>query len=447
MTANVTGFSVITGWVSALDSLLPAAYGSPHPYNVGIWTQRMSVLITLLCIPILIIWIYTEPILLALGQAADVSALAARYLRVLTLSIPAFGAFEIIRRYLQALGLFHAPTIAVGVASVFNVPAQLLLVYGPEPIRLGFIGAPIASVMAYYLMLLFGLVQCYLAPRDAWQGLTRKAFDPRGLLTVWNLGLSSTIAIAAEWWAWEVANLFAAFLGTQALAAQSVLLVTCSMTFQVPLSISVAAAVRLGNLLGANQPEWAALSMRTAMLGALLCGLVNSSLMILLRNQWGWLFSQDDQLVRLIGEIMPYVGAFQIADGICGVAGGVLRGSGRQAQGAMINLVAYYGIGLPIGLTLMKYADWELQGIWFGLAFGLLVGSIGFCGCCFGRIGKWKQRVYMRGWNMILRLCLNLMRNVRTAVHCSVLCSWRFCTIQKLCIYLKPIFPCPSSCS
>lgn len=378
MTANVTGFSILSGFVSALDSLLPAAYSSPHPYTVGIWTQRMIILIAVLTVPIVVAWFYTEDILIALHQDPDVAHMAAQYLYVLTLALPAFGAFEIIRRYLQALGLFHAPTIAVGVASAFNVPAQILLVYGPDKVRMGFIGAPVASVLSYYVMLAFGLFQCWVAPRDAWTGLTRKALDPKGLVDCWNLGLSSTIAMAAEWWAWEVANLMASMLGTTALAAQSVLLVICSLTYQLPLSVSVAAAVRIGNLLGAKQPAWAAVSTRTVMVAALVCGLLNSSAMILFRNQWGWMFSSDAELVAMIATLMPYVGAFQIADGICGVGAGILRGSGRQSEGAMINLVAYYVIGLPIGGALMVYADWGLQGIWLGLFVGLMVGATGF---------------------------------------------------------------------
>lgn len=343
----------------------------------------MCVLIFFLTIPIVVVWLKTETLLLALRQDPAVSALAAQYLKILTLALPAFGAFEIIRRYLQALGLFHAPTIAVGFASAFNVPAQILLVYGPDKIRLGFLGAPVASLLSYYVMLVFGVFQCYLAPRDAWPGVSRKALEVKGLIEVWHLGLSSTIAMAAEWWAWEVANLMSSMLGTSALAAQSVLLVTCSLTYQLPQSVSVAAAVRIGNLLGANQPYWASLSSRTAMIGALICGVVNSSAMIIFRKQWGWMFSSDAELVQLIAAIMPYVGAFQIADGICGVGAGILRGSGRQSKGAVINLFAYYVVGLPIGGAMMTYGTWGLQGIWIGLWIGLTVGSAGFVALIF----------------------------------------------------------------
>lgn len=49
MTALVTGWSMVFGMVSALDTLLAQAWGSEDPTQkrlVGLWTQRMAVLIT-----------------------------------------------------------------------------------------------------------------------------------------------------------------------------------------------------------------------------------------------------------------------------------------------------------------------------------------------------------------------------------------------------------------
>lgn len=369
---------MIQGFVSALDSLLPAAYSSDRPTAVGLWTQRMVVILAALLIPIAVIWSYAESILLALRQAPEVSHLAAMYLRVMVCSLPAYAGFETSRRYLQAQGLFSAPTIAVGVASALNLPAQLLLVYGPASFRIGFLGAPVAAAMSFWIMFLFALFQCWIAPRDAWGGLSHKALELPGLLVVWNLGLASTLAMAAEWWAWEVANLMSSMLGTTALAAQSVLLTTCSLTYQLPLSIGVAAAVRIGNVLGANQPAWASLASRTALAASLLSGVLNSGLLITFRHQWGRIFSSDPDLIHLIAIILPYVGAFQICDGLCAVGAGILRGSGRQSQGAIINIFAYYAAGLPLAAVLLYRRGWGLQGIWLGLATGLLLASIGF---------------------------------------------------------------------
>lgn len=147
MTANVTGYSIISGFVSALDSLLPGAYTS-QPKTVGLITQRMTVIIAYLLPPIMLIWFFAERLLLLLGQDPVVAALAGLYLRILCAGLPGYAGFEICRRYLQAQGLFHAPTVVLLFVSPFNALLNWLLVYGPEPIRIGFIGAPIASVVS-----------------------------------------------------------------------------------------------------------------------------------------------------------------------------------------------------------------------------------------------------------------------------------------------------------
>ena len=41
MTASVTGFSIMQGFLSGLDTLLPSAWTSPNPQLVGLWCQRM----------------------------------------------------------------------------------------------------------------------------------------------------------------------------------------------------------------------------------------------------------------------------------------------------------------------------------------------------------------------------------------------------------------------
>ena len=63
---------------------------------------------------------------------------------------------------------------------------------------------------------------------------------------------------------------------------------------------------------------------------------------------------------------MPLVASFQVADGLAGSCGGVLRGLGRQHLGAMFNLVAYYVLALPMGITLAFKAGYGLQGLWIG---------------------------------------------------------------------------------
>ncbi|KAJ1027032.1 hypothetical protein NDA18_003052 [Ustilago nuda] len=377
MTANVSGFSVLSGFISALDTLLPSAY-TQQPKSVGLWTQRMGVILICILPLILAIWLNAEAILIRIGQDPEVAYLAGRYLTVLSIGLPGYALFEVCRRYLQAQGLMHAPTIVLIFVSPLNAIANYLLVWGPESIRLGFIGAPLASALSMWLMAILCFFQCVLGPRDAWDGFTTAAFKWEGIKPVLYLGFAGMISLAAEWWAWEIVGLVTSQLGVVALAAQSVLLVSSSVTYQLPFGASVATAVRVGNLLGANRPAEAKISSRVALILSLAMGGLNSALFLIFRRQWGWLFSSDIEVIKLVEYILPLLAFFQVADGICGIAGGVLRGTGRQAAGAGINMVSYYVIGIPIGLVLtFTRINLGLAGLWWGLTIALLFGSAG----------------------------------------------------------------------
>jgi hypothetical protein len=64
--------------------------------------------------------------------------------------------------------------------------------------------------------------------------------------------------------------------------------------------------------------------------------------------------------------VMPLVASFQVADGLAGSCGGVLRGQGRQHLGAAFNLVAYYVLALPLGIALAFHWGYGLPGLWIG---------------------------------------------------------------------------------
>lgn len=147
MTANVTAFSLLSGYISALDSLLPPAF-TQQPKRVGVYSQSMAIIVAFLCLPIAVMWLYAEKLLLALGQEAEVARLSGIYLRVMLPGVPAYAGFEVCRRYLQAQGLMSASTVVLLFVSPLNALMNYLLVWGPESIRLGFVGAPLASAIS-----------------------------------------------------------------------------------------------------------------------------------------------------------------------------------------------------------------------------------------------------------------------------------------------------------
>jgi Na+-driven multidrug efflux pump len=188
--------------------------------------------------------------------------------------------------------------------------------------------------------------------RSAWHPLSMRALHPTGLATLLHLGLGGVGQTATEWWAWELVGLAASLLGPTALAAQSVLLVSCSTTFQVPFSLGVATSVRIGQLLGLAQPRLAKLTAYAAILLGLVISLVFSSVFWIWRSKWAYLFNNDEGVAMMVAAILPLAALFQVFDGNAGITGGILRARGKQGTGALLNLSAYYVLGIPLGIWL-----------------------------------------------------------------------------------------------
>ncbi|VDC07465.1 unnamed protein product [Peniophora sp. CBMAI 1063] len=361
MTASVTGFSIVQGFASTLDTMLPSAWTSDNPRLVGLWAQRMTVVMAICLIPIFAIWFNAEAILLMLQQEPEIARLAGLYLKYVSIGLPAYAFNSISRRYFQSQGLFTVPTQIILVVAPLNAFLNWLLVWGPAPFRLGFIGAPLASAISMNLVSLASIVYgVFFHPEH---GVA--SYLPQELP---ELECARSARVGRRW------------IGPEALATQSVLLVSASTTYQAPFALSVAASVRIGNLLGERNAPRAALCAKLSLLLSLGFSAISCAMFLFFRKDWARLFNDDPIVVALVASILPVVALFQVFDGLSAVTGGVLRARGKQFTGALLNLSAYYVVGIPFGVWLAFNRDFGLHGLWYGLTLSLV-----YSGC----VGAW----------------------------------------------------------
>ncbi|KAF4610818.1 hypothetical protein D9613_007273 [Agrocybe pediades] len=328
-----------------------------------------------------LLWYYIEPVLLAFGQPGHLARDVQQFLRILIIGAPGYVGFESLKKYLQCQGIMGASTTVLIIVSPINIALNILLVhYTP----LGVLGSPFAVSITYWLCFFtLGIWTCYSSvhrQNGTWGGFNLvAALDPAGCFDFLKLALPGILMVGTEWAAFEIVALAAGRLGEIPLAAQSIIMTTDQILNTLPFGIGVAASARVGNLIGARSAPRAKIAAHAAALLSVVVGSVVMIAMIASKDVYGLLFSDDIDVVRLVSKVMPLVASFQVADGLAGSCGGVLRGQGRQHLGAFFNIVAYYVLALPMGITLAFHPKTHLglQGLWIGQVVALFIVGIG----------------------------------------------------------------------
>ncbi|XP_054544982.1 multidrug and toxin extrusion protein 1-like isoform X4 [Talpa occidentalis] len=103
----------------------------------------------------------------------------------------------------------------------------------------------------------------------------------------------------------------------------------------------------------------------------------------------GYIFTTEREIIALVAQVVPIYAISHLFEGLACTSGGILRGSGNQKVGAIVNALGYYIIGLPIGISLMFAAKLGVIGLWAGI----IICTISQAVCFLGFIARlnWKK--------------------------------------------------------
>jgi MATE family multidrug resistance protein len=371
---------VAMGVVLGVDPMISQGYGAQDSRAVALTFQRGILLSIVLGVLVGAAWLATAPVLVATGQDPQLAEQAARFVAVQAPTAFGLLLFTINRQYLAGRGVV-APAFWVAAAvNVINVGLTWMLVFGGAGLpALGILGAGLGGA-AVRVLLAAGLAIVTFAfglHRAAWTPWGREVLHAKAFFEILRLGLPIGVQFAFEIWAFQIATLLAGRLGAVSLAAHTVVLNLASLSFMFPLGISIAASVRVGNLIGAGD---IAAARRNALLalgaGAGVMGLF-AAVFYVFRFELPALFGADAEVTAAAAAVLPIAAAFQMLDGIQVVSSGVLRGLGRTRPAAVMNFVGYYLLGLPLAWWLGLRGGASLAGIWWGLAAGLATVALG----------------------------------------------------------------------
>ncbi|XVF28289.1 hypothetical protein REPUB_Repub15cG0017200 [Reevesia pubescens] len=384
---NISGYSVLSGLATGMESLCSQAFGSRNLSVASLTLQRTIIMLLLASIPIGLIWFNLEPLMLSINQNPDITKVASLYCRFAIPDLIANSLLHPLRIYLRSKGTTWPLMWSALVSTIFHLPITILLSF---TLHLGVPGIAISTFITNFNTLFFLL--CYMfstrttsAPEESIHtplSTSSSPLPPSSTALIdrkeWGvllrLAIPSCIAVCLEWWWYEFMTILAGYLSEPkvALATSAIMIQTTSLMYTLPTALSASASTRVGNELGAGRPNRAKLAAIVAIGLALVTSFLGLLGTILGREAWGRIFTKDKEVLELTMIVLPIIGLCELANCPQTTSCGILRGSARPGIGATINFYSFYMVGAPLAIVLGFV--WGLGFV--GLCYGLLAAQI-----------------------------------------------------------------------
>lgn len=322
------------------------------------------------------------------GMSEAVRQQADDYLLALAWSTPFSVIFQTIKNHAESHGRPWRALRWLLLGLVCNAVVCRILVFGDFGLpSMGAGGAGLAT-LAGRLLMLAGLGW---QERDA----LRSALRPEakgGLRAMIDFGIPCSIHLTAEVGVFSLAPLLVGkWFGAESLAAHQIAVGVAGLAFMLPLGIAQAAGIRVGEAFGRRDQA----AIRRIGGGAVQFALVfmglYAALVVLSHNAIPELFTGPDGSEKtkvIAARLLLVAAAFALADGVQVALAGALRGIGDTRYTSIVGLLAYWAVGLPIGIFLAFAADLKVTGIWIGLAAGLGFAAVAFTWRWYRRVGR-----------------------------------------------------------
>lgn len=367
------------GILMAVTPIVAQLVGGRNFKEIGVNVRQALWLSLMLAVPIFFIIRNLTFVMHLLEVTPSIIPLAQGYLDAISWGVFGIAGYMALRFFNEGMSATRPAMYFALLGVVVNVIANYILMYGklgfPE---LGAIGCGYASALVGYVMFLgmliftmryqpyqrFEIFSTWRMPE--WSYL--KEFLQVGV----PIGLSSTMEVSM----FALVSLLMGSLSAVAVAGHQVAINFSAMTFMVPFGLSTAITTRVGNAIGKQKMHEAR---RRGYVGiALATGFMSLTavIMYLFPDLITSMYTQDAQVQNVAISLLYMAAIFQISDGLQVSGYGALRGLKDTTIPMIVNFIAYWMVGLPLGYYLGIIQQIGPQGLWMGLIAGLTIAAI-----------------------------------------------------------------------
>ena len=386
--------NIIAGIMMGVSPLIAEAYGAGNKNRIEDLIRQGLWLSLLLSIPITIAIAHFDTIMLRLGQPEAIVTLANTYLDIILWGFfPAVG-FAMLRGVVS--GLSHARPVMYIVVSgtLFNITGNYVLGFGKFGFpRLELAGLAIASTVTLWVMFFALLIYLFKHPQfknyQIFNQLHR--LKPRIIWQLSKIGFPIGIFIGLEIGLFTVVTFLMGTLGTQVLAAHQIVFQTILIIFMIPLGMSYAATVRVGQYLGQKNIQGIKRAGYFSIGSGLVFAIAITIIMLLFPKAIVSLYIDvndpaNAEIIHLALPMLTVATVSQILDAVQKITYGVLQGLQDTRIPVLLNIPAFWFIGLTSGYLLGFYFNLGGVGLWLGQSIGVAVAALLF-------LIRWQQKL------------------------------------------------------
>ena len=186
------------------------------------------------------------------------------------------------------------------------------------------------------------------------------------------IGLPASLQILAEMSAFVAATLIIGSMGIDALASHQVAITCAATIFMVPLGLSQALTVRMGEAWGSKDyARWRPIVLSGWLLGIGFTLLSATSFVFGRETIAAWFLPHEPETASVVAGLLLIAAVFQMGDALQIISAGALRGINDVKGPAWISFAAYWGLAIPLGWYFSFPLEKGVGGMWWGITIGL----------------------------------------------------------------------------
>lgn len=308
-----------------------------------------------------------------------VQEVAHGYLLAMCFGLVPLFIYTVLRCFIDALGQTRISMFITLISTPVNIFFCYLFIFGNWGFpALGGVGAGIASAITYWIICFIAIgITIKAKPFSNFQ-LFKQFSKPNWKKSkeILLIGVPIGLALFAETGIFAVVTIVMSQYSTEVIGAHQIAMNFASLSYMIPLSISMGATILIGYEIGAGRAKDARDYTKKAILLAVSICMVTLAILIGFRHEIAMIYSDDVDVLSLAASFLIYAAFFQLSDAIQAPIQGALRGYKDVTITSIMAVISYWVIALPSGYVLATFFDLGPYGYWIGLITGLAIGAI-----------------------------------------------------------------------